>query len=102
MVGTLQTQRALESVNPKLVTAGPASSRLPMIFLLGALGALWFICCRYLSAEWSFNEQYSYGWFVPFFAVYLFWNRWADRPAPQQPTRKFIAGFLIVAAAVVL
>src|SRR4051812_4671788 len=46
------------------------------------LGALWLICCRHLSAEWSYNEQYSYGWFVPFFALYLFWLRWEDRPQP--------------------
>ena len=30
--------------------------------------------------EWSVNEQYSYGWFVPFFVVLLFWLRWQDRP----------------------
>jgi exosortase len=26
------------------------------------------------------NEQYSYGWFVPFFAAFLFWLRFEDRP----------------------
>jgi exosortase len=45
-----------------------------------ALGALWFVLCRQLSGEWSVNEQYSYGWFVPFFAAFLFWLRWEDRP----------------------
>jgi len=45
------------------------------------LAALWFLLCQQLSAEWSLNEQYSYGWFVPFFALYLFWLRWQDRPA---------------------
>ncbi len=44
------------------------------------LGALWFILCRQLSNEWSANEQYSYGWFVPFFAAFLFWLRWERRP----------------------
>ena len=44
------------------------------------LAALWFILCRHLSNEWSANEQYSYGWFVPFFAAYLFWLRWESRP----------------------
>ena len=42
--------------------------------------ALWLILCRYLSAEWYYNEQYNYGWFVPFFALYLFWLRWERRP----------------------
>ena len=45
-----------------------------------ALFALWFVLCRQLSGEWSVNEQYSYGWFVPFFAAFLFWLRWEDRP----------------------
>ncbi|MEY2495811.1 MAG: hypothetical protein QOJ45_2303 [Verrucomicrobiota bacterium] len=45
-----------------------------------ALFGLWFVLCRQLSGEWSVNEQYSYGWFVPFFALFLFWLRWDDRP----------------------
>jgi exosortase len=47
------------------------------------LGALWFGLCKELSGEWSVNEQYNYGWFVPFFALYLFWLRWQDRPPAQ-------------------
>jgi exosortase len=47
------------------------------------LGGLWLVCCHHLSAEWNYNEQYSYGWFVPFFALYLFWLRWEDRPQPE-------------------
>jgi exosortase len=45
--------------------------------------ALWFVLCRHLSGEWSVNEQYNYGWFVPFFTLFLFWLRWEDRPAPE-------------------
>src|SRR5437016_11896485 len=47
------------------------------------LFALWFVICRQLSGEWSVNEQYTYGWFVPFFCAYLFWLRWEDRPEPE-------------------
>lgn len=50
------------------------------IFGALALLALWFVLCRQLSGEWSVNEQYSYGWFVPLFAAFLFWLRWEDRP----------------------
>ena len=59
---------------------------LPLLFF----GALWFILCRQLSGEWLVNEQYNYGWFVPFFALYLFWLRWQDRPtvAPLYDRRK--------------
>jgi exosortase len=54
------------------------SMRLVLPFLF--FGALWFILCRQLTGEWSVNEQYNYGWFVPFFSLYLFWLRWQDRP----------------------
>src|SRR5882757_1201960 len=55
----------------------PAAFALSVLFL----GALWFGLCRELSGEWSVNEQYNFGWFVPFFALYLFWLRWQDRPS---------------------
>jgi exosortase len=61
----------------------------PVAFALSVLflGALWFGLCRELSGEWSVNEQYNFGWFVPFFALYLFWLRWQDRPRPQISNR---------------
>src|SRR5438270_7882663 len=46
--------------------------------------ALWFGLFRQLSGEWSVNDQYSYGWFVPFFAAFLFWLRWEDRPKARE------------------
>jgi len=45
--------------------------------------ALWFVLCWHLSGEWSVNAQYNYGWFVPFFALLLFWLRWEDRPKAE-------------------
>ena len=63
--------------------------RFPVAFALSVLflGALWFGLCRELSGEWSVNEQYNFGWFVPFFALYLFWLRWQDRPLTQISNR---------------
>ncbi|MEY2518680.1 MAG: hypothetical protein QOF24_439 [Verrucomicrobiota bacterium] len=59
----------------------PVRSNLSRVLLPGLLLlALWLVLCRQLSGEWSDNEQYSYGWFVPFFALFLFWLRWDDRP----------------------
>src|SRR5438874_1088160 len=52
------------------------------------LAALWVGLCRELRGEWSVNEQYNFGWFVPFFALYLFWLRWQDRPPPEIPSPK--------------
>jgi exosortase len=67
------TTQALETPRADL-------SRRPLVLALIVLAALWFVLCRQLSGEWSVNEQYSYGWFVPFFAVFLFWTRWEDAP----------------------
>jgi exosortase len=71
------------------------------------LAALWFVLCRQLSNEWSVNEQYSYGWFVPFFAAYLFWLRWQDRPGieirnPKTEIRKRQAIAALVATLALL
>jgi exosortase len=71
------------------------------IAALVLLAALWFLLCRELSGEWSVNEQYSYGWFVPFFALYLFWLRWQDRPEPS-PRRKTSLLWIFIGVPVLL
>jgi len=85
-----------------LVSGRHFSARLalPLLFF----GALWFVLCRQLSGEWLVNEQYNYGWFVPFFALYLFWLRWQDRPPAEARSQKlkarsrWIAAFIGIAA----
>ena len=75
----------------KFTEAAPlARERFPFTVALSTLflAAVWFGLCRVLSGEWSVNEQYNFGWFVPFFALYLFWLRWQDRPLPQIANRK--------------
>ena len=77
----------------KFTEAAPlARERFPLAVALSVLflAALWFGLCRELSGEWSVNEQYNYGWFVPFFALYLFWLRWEDRPPPSPPRKTFL------------
>jgi len=54
--------------------------------------------CLHLSNEWSVNEQYNYGWFVPFFALYLFWLRWEDRPVPEVRSQKLEVRSRLLAA----
>jgi exosortase len=76
-----------------LVTAQNVPERLPFVRRFSIRGvaigiffaALWFGLWRQLSSEWSVNDQYGYGWFVPFFAIVLFWLRREDAP---QESRK--------------
>jgi exosortase len=70
----------------KAVDTSPLAERhfsAPLALSFLFLATLWFVLCRHLSGEWSVNEQYNFGWFVPFFAVYLFWLRWQDRPETE-------------------
>jgi exosortase len=85
----------------KFTAAAPLSREgFPVAFALSVLflAALWFGLCRELSGEWSVNEQYNYGWFVPFFALYLFWLRWQDRPTPEVRSQKLEVRSRLVAA----
>ena len=85
----------------KFTEAAPLSrERFPLAFVLSVLflGALWFGLCRELSGEWSVNEQYSFGWFVPFFALCLFWLRWQDRPEIRSQKSEVRSRTLIASA----
>lgn len=79
-------------VTPNEVSDAAPLSRdgFSVAFALSVLfvAALWFGLCRELSGEWSVNEQYSFGWFIPFFALCLFWLRWQDRPPAEIPNPK--------------
>jgi len=81
----------------------------PLVLSVLFLVALWFVLCRQLSGEWSVNQQYNFGWFVPFFAIYLFWLRWQDRPQLQIPNsegeirkRQRVAALLAIPALLLL
>jgi hypothetical protein len=74
-----------------LVTAQNVPKGLPFVRRFSIRGvavftffpALWFGLWWRLSGKWSVNDQYSYGWFVSFFAILLFWLRWEDAPKAQ-------------------
>ncbi|HEY6111376.1 MAG TPA: exosortase/archaeosortase family protein [Chthoniobacterales bacterium] len=72
---------ALATPEPITVPAERSFGHLALLVI--TFGELWFVLCRHLSGEWSVNEQYAYGWFVPFFCAYLFWLRWEDAPQPE-------------------
>jgi exosortase len=52
---------------------------------LAALVVVWLEVCLHLHNEWNINPQYSYGWSIPLLAAFLFYRRWTDRPAAEQP-----------------
>ncbi len=95
----------------KLATAHPLTNasplsrkKFPLALVLGVffLAALWFGLCRELSGEWSVNEQYNFGWFVPFFALYLFWLRWQDRPVAVSKVESQISNLSLAISIVAL
>src|SRR3989475_9533946 len=79
------------TITPLLVRGFSVRAAATLVFF----GALWFVLCKHLSGEWSVNEQYNYGWFVPFFALYLFLLRWQDRPEPFPPSKTLLAWIFI-------
>src|SRR5438132_1726770 len=83
-------QRRLNSVLTQTQPVTRQSDRglASIALVVATVGALWFVLCRHLSGEWSVNDQYNYGWFVPFLALYLFWLRWEDKPAPEVRSQK--------------
>src|SRR5438046_7793985 len=70
----------------------------PVVVALLMLTVLWLLLWHQLSGEWSVNEQYNYGWFVPFFALYLFWLRCQYRPTPEVRSQKLEVRSRLVAA----
>ena len=49
---------------------------------------VWAGLTRSLSAFWSTNPQYAYGWTVPALALFLLWECWNTRPAPAPAQRR--------------
>jgi exosortase len=93
----------LATANTLTDASQPPRKEFPLALTLNVffLAALWFGLCRELSGEWSVNEQYNFGWFVPFFALYLFWLRWQDRPEPTADFHRQIADLSALAIAIV-
>ncbi|PTY05460.1 exosortase [Opitutaceae bacterium EW11] len=53
-----------------------------LVLNIALIGFFWLLLFNRLHTEWIVNTLYSYGWAVPFLALYLFSERWRDRPAP--------------------
>lgn len=61
----------------------------------------WLLAVRHLSAEWTLNEQYHYGWIVPLLTLYLVRMRLEATPVPasRPPSRWTAVAFLLIAGA---
>ena len=56
------------------------------LFILGAgLALAGLAALRSLAIEWSVNAQYSYGWTVPWLALFLLFRQWTRRPVARPP-----------------
>jgi len=71
------------------------------LWLLGAmLFLVWGGMIAKLTTDWSTNPQYEFGYFVPFFVLYLLARRWEDRPEPSPDAGAggylFVAGLLLL------
>src|SRR5437868_10001341 len=67
--------------------AGLTHRRVPFVALI-LFGLIWLELINQLKAEWWLNPQYNYGLVVPLLALYLFWKRWQNRPAPAKPAAR--------------
>jgi hypothetical protein len=43
----------------------------------------WLLIFNQQRLEWTVNAVYSYGWAVPFLALFLFWERPSRRNRPR-------------------
>ena len=51
-----------------------------LAFLVAVAAVVWGSMVLKLSTDWSTNAQYGFGYFVPFFILYLLFRRWPSRP----------------------
>lgn len=75
----------------------PRDARRLIGWVIPAALACWLF--HHLHFEWSLNEQYNYGWAVPFLAAFLFYLRWPTRPAaePQAHAALMAVSWIILA-----
>ena len=83
------------------------SIRWPVWLMLGLLAFVWLRLCLHLRVVWTVDEQYAYGWAVPFLCALLGWRRFQNAGSQlstlnSQPSFSFSAfqlfSFLLLAA----
>ncbi len=66
------------------VRAAATSTATRLAWMLCIPVLLWGELIYKLTTDWSTNAQYEFGYFVPFFIIYLLARRWSDRPEPSE------------------
>ncbi len=66
----------------------------------GALLIAWLGLWNKLRLDWSVNDQYQYGWFVPPLALALLALRWVDRPGASRVNRALGCALAVGAASI--
>jgi exosortase len=62
----------------------------------------WLLLILHLRGFWSVDPQYSYGWIVPFVALFLFWRNWKIQSSDPVEPREWWALVGAIGAASVL
>lgn len=65
------------------------------------LASFWGVFFLQLSFEWSNNDQYGYGSFVPFIGLYLIYLRWMDKPKSSATSTSAIFYWSIIFLAII-
>jgi len=74
-----------EAVAQTAPISGASTNKAGWLVAIVLFGLLWLELINQLKAEWWLNPQYNYGLSHPLLALYLFWKRWRNRPAPTPP-----------------
>jgi exosortase len=74
-----------ETIAQTTAVSARGAKKITWLIVVVVFGLVWLELIGQLKAEWWLNPQYNYGLIVPLLALYLFWKRWRNRPAPAPP-----------------
>jgi exosortase len=73
-----------------------------LALVVAVAGVVWGGMIVKLSTDWSTNPQYEFGYFVPFFIVYLLIRRWPSRPEVPSTRSRSIAVYIALSLLLLL
>lgn len=88
---------------PEVGVAPPKGSPAIWIPTVALIAFFWLLIFNQQRLEWAVNAVYSYGYAVPFLALFLFWERWRRRPLPMGVSLRSVSvGIAVLALAAYL